>query len=253
MARRLRLACRRHLAVLGAAGRHRHADRPAPAELAGAAAFVRRPRDRGHLHASRSSTRSPVPPNGRRCRSCGNAATRSWRRSRSGTRPPSAATSACRCRPAPMISLTVGARGRLHPVAARPRPPREVAVVDFVTGNHTNVLQTGELLRSIHLPASALSKRFAVPPRIAHPSRTLGGAADRHAKCGRRRSLLTITAATPRPSSFASSTHHPRSSCGAQSTSVSRPTDYFDDVHGSAAYKRHLTHYFAEQIRAELA
>ena len=28
--------------------------------------------------------------------------------------------------------------------------------------------------------------------------------------------------------------------------------DYFDDVHGSANYKRHLTYYFAEQIRAEL-
>ena len=32
------------------------------------------------------------------------------------------------------------------------------------------------------------------------------------------------------------------------------PADgYFDDVHGSADYKRHLTSYFAEQIRAELA
>ena len=28
---------------------------------------------------------------------------------------------------------------------------------------------------------------------------------------------------------------------------------YFDDVHGSAPYKRHLTAYFAEQIRQELA
>ena len=32
------------------------------------------------------------------------------------------------------------------------------------------------------------------------------------------------------------------------------PADsYFNDVHGSADYKRHLTYYFAEQIRAELA
>jgi len=31
------------------------------------------------------------------------------------------------------------------------------------------------------------------------------------------------------------------------------PEGYFHDVHGSAAYKRHLTHYFAEEIRAELA
>jgi hypothetical protein len=32
------------------------------------------------------------------------------------------------------------------------------------------------------------------------------------------------------------------------------PADgYFDDVHGSAPYKHHLTYHFAEQIRAELA
>ena len=36
--------------------------------------------------------------NGARCRSCASAATRFWRRSRSGTPPPSAATSACPCR-----------------------------------------------------------------------------------------------------------------------------------------------------------
>ena len=40
--------------------------------------------------------------------------------------------------------------------------PRQVPVVDFVTGNHKNVLEKGELLRSIHLPASALSKRQAM-------------------------------------------------------------------------------------------
>ena len=27
---------------------------------------------------------------------------------------------------------------------------------------------------------------------------------------------------------------------------------YFDDVHGSPAYRRHLTHYFGEQIRVEI-
>jgi hypothetical protein len=32
-----------------------------------------------------------------------------------------------------------------------------------------------------------------------------------------------------------------------------KDADWFDDVHGSAAYKRHLTYYYAEQIRGELA
>jgi lactate/malate dehydrogenase, NAD binding domain len=36
-----------------------------------------------------------------------------------------------------------------------------VAAIDFVTGNHANVLQPGELLRNIHLPVRALRKRFA--------------------------------------------------------------------------------------------
>ena len=32
------------------------------------------------------------------------------------------------------------------------------------------------------------------------------------------------------------------------------PADvWFNDVNGSAAWKRHLTYYYAEQIRAELA
>ena len=35
-------------------------------------------------------------------------------------------------------------------------------------------------------------------------------------------------------------------------TSTVGDSDWFDDVHGSAPYKRHLTYYYAEQIRAEL-
>jgi hypothetical protein len=31
------------------------------------------------------------------------------------------------------------------------------------------------------------------------------------------------------------------------------PDAWFNDVHGSAAYKRHITFYLAEQIRAELS
>ena len=31
------------------------------------------------------------------------------------------------------------------------------------------------------------------------------------------------------------------------------PSAYLDDVHGAPAYRRHLTYYYAEQIRRELA
>src|SRR5207248_4463454 len=60
----------------------------------------------------------------------------------------------------PMISLAAALEGvcTLWPCDGK---PREVAVLDFVTGNHTNVLAPGELLRSIWLPASALEKTYA--------------------------------------------------------------------------------------------
>ena len=59
-----------------------------------------------------------------------------------------------------MISLAASLEGvyTLWPQAGK---PRKVSALDFVTGNHMNVLEPGELLRSIHLPAGALEKRFA--------------------------------------------------------------------------------------------
>jgi CO/xanthine dehydrogenase FAD-binding subunit len=152
----------------------------------------------------------------------------------------------------PMISLTV-AMEATYTLWPRNAPPRDVRSVDFVTGNHTNVLQPGELLRSIHLPAAALSKRFA----FRHASLThLGRSAA--LLIGTQNTadddlLITITAATPRPI-------HLRFKRAPSAVELRRALDeripadgYFDDVHGSAAYKRHLTYYFCEQIRAELA
>src|SRR5215475_10639746 len=60
----------------------------------------------------------------------------------------------------PMISLVAALEGKLA-LWPRKGKPRTVAMVDFVTGNHANVLQPGELIRSIHLPASALTRHFA--------------------------------------------------------------------------------------------
>src|SRR4029077_5566888 len=55
----------------------------------------------------------------------------------------------------PMISLAVALEGVCTVIAPDRRETR-VAVEDFVTGNHRNVLQGGDLLRRIDLPASAL-------------------------------------------------------------------------------------------------
>ena len=151
-----------------------------------------------------------------------------------------------------MISLTAALEG-VCTLWPREGEPREVPVVDFVTGNHRNVLQRGELLRKIHLPAAALSKRAAMRQvsltkfgrSAALIIATVGdGGAD---------FLLTVSASTPRPVQlrFASlpSTGELRQALEARLP----PDAYFDDVHGSAPYKRHVTHYLAEQIRTELA
>jgi CO/xanthine dehydrogenase FAD-binding subunit len=65
--------------------------------------------------------------------------------------------------------------------------------------------------------------------------------------------VLTITAATPQPLQlrFPSA---PSAMALRQAIDQRIPADgYFSDVHGSAAYKRHLTYHFAEDIRTELA
>jgi CO/xanthine dehydrogenase FAD-binding subunit len=152
----------------------------------------------------------------------------------------------------PMISLTVALEAT-YTLWPRNAPPRDVHSVDFVTGNHSNILQPGELLRNIHLPASALSKRFAFRhASLTHLGRSAALLIGTQNAAGDDL-LITITAATPRPI-------HLRFKNAPSGMELRRaldehiPTDgYFDDVHGSAAYKSHLTYYFAEQIRAELA
>ena len=151
-----------------------------------------------------------------------------------------------------MISLTVALEA-IYTLWPRDTPPREVPAVDFVTGNHTNVLRPGELLRSIKIPASALAKRFAFRrSSLTHLGRSAAlviGTQDRASGD----LLVTITAATSRPVQL-SFGQMPSAIDMRRSIDAKIPAEgYFDDVHGSPVYKRHLTYYFAEQIRAELA
>jgi CO/xanthine dehydrogenase FAD-binding subunit len=151
-----------------------------------------------------------------------------------------------------MIALTAALEGvcTLWPLGGK---PRQVPVVDFVTGVHANVLQSGELLRSIALPASALKKRSALRQgSLVHLGRSaaliVGTAA-----AGGTDFRLTVTAATPRPVQLAFA-KMPSADELRRAIDQRLPADgYFDDVNGSAAYKRHLTYYYGEQIRAELA
>src|SRR5438270_157876 len=57
-----------------------------------------------------------------------------------------------------LISLTAALEG-VCTIWPRDGGERRVSVVDFVTGDHQNVLGPGDLLRRVDLPASALRKR----------------------------------------------------------------------------------------------
>jgi CO/xanthine dehydrogenase FAD-binding subunit len=159
----------------------------------------------------------------------------------------------CMALPAgPMISLTAALEGTCT-LWPRSGEPRRVAVVDFVTGNHQNVLAPGELLRSVFLPAGALHKRFAFRRfTLTHLGRSevllIGTRCPVQGEF-----LLTITAATVRPVQLrfggVPATEELKRAIG----DAVPFTMYLDDVHGSPAHRQHLTYYFAEQIRSELS
>jgi len=151
-----------------------------------------------------------------------------------------------------MTSLTSALEG-VATLLPRGGPPRQVTVLDFVLDNNRNVLTPGELLRSIHLPASALRKRFAVRQTSrTHLGRSAALIIGTVAQGGSD-FRLTITAATPRPVQIGFATIPSADDLRAAIDARIPADGWFDDVHGSAPYKRHLTPYFAEEVRAELA
>jgi CO/xanthine dehydrogenase FAD-binding subunit len=151
-----------------------------------------------------------------------------------------------------MISLTTSLEA-VYTLWPRAGASRKVPAIDFVTGNNKNVLAPGELLRSIHIPASALSKRFvfrrASLTQLGRSAALLVGTQAKDS----RDMLLTITAATPRPVQIYFATVPTAQALRQAIGEHIQANGYFDDVHGSANYKRHLTSHFAEQIRSELA
>ncbi|MEO5671013.1 MAG: FAD binding domain-containing protein [Ramlibacter sp.] len=152
-----------------------------------------------------------------------------------------------------LICMAVSLEGQLT-LLARGGGSRTVPAIDFVTGNNRNILEPGELLRNIHLPAAALAKRFAIRratlTQLGRSAALLVGTQDSQGGD----TLITITAATPRPVQLRLP-HGASAQALAQALETALPAEsaYFDDVNGTPAYKRHVTRHFAEQIRAELS
>jgi CO/xanthine dehydrogenase FAD-binding subunit len=149
-----------------------------------------------------------------------------------------------------MISLTASLEGVcvLRPLSGA---ERRVPVVDFVTGDHRNILEPGELLTAIELPATALRKRAAFRRMsLTHQGRSAALLIGTRGQDGQF--TLTITAATPRPVQLVFET--PPDAAGLQARILAVIPDdlWFADVHGAPDYRKHLSLHFGEQIRAEL-
>jgi CO/xanthine dehydrogenase FAD-binding subunit len=151
----------------------------------------------------------------------------------------------------PMISLTVALEAT-YTLLPREGAAREVRAADFVTGNHANSLERGELLRSIRIPITAMMKSFAFRrSELTHLGRSsvllIGTRGE-----GAGDLLLTITAATVKPILLGFD-GMPTAAQLRNAIDAAIPDSlYLDDVHGSPAHRRHLTYHYAEQIRQEL-
>jgi CO/xanthine dehydrogenase FAD-binding subunit len=149
----------------------------------------------------------------------------------------------------PMISLTVALEAQ-YELWPRDGAPRRVKAVDFVTGVHANVLQPGELLRAIHIPAHVMQKRYAFRrASLTHYGRSsvlLIGT------MGVDELLLTVTAATIRPVQVRFDRPLTERDLRDAIDDAIPGELYLDDVHGSPAHRRHLTYHFAAEVCREL-
>ncbi len=150
----------------------------------------------------------------------------------------------------PMIALTAALDG-LCTIWKADGTEQKISVADFVTGNQSNVLAPGDLLRQIDIPVAALKRRAAfrqisLTPVGRSAALMIGSVASDGALA------LTVTASTARPVqlSFAEipTVQELREAI------LQRIPDglYHDDLHGKPVWRKHMTLRLAEEILSEL-
>ncbi|MET8802572.1 FAD binding domain-containing protein [Streptomyces sp. NPDC004546] len=150
----------------------------------------------------------------------------------------------------PMITLTVALEAQ-YELWAPDGSVRVVDALDFVTGEHRNILAPGEILRRVTVPAHALRRRTAHRrfslTRLGRSTVFLIGTQ----RPGGADLLLTVTAGTTRPVRIAFDAV-PDARTLRQSIDALPADVWFADPNGTPGHRRHLTQHFAEEIRREL-
>jgi CO/xanthine dehydrogenase FAD-binding subunit len=125
---------------------------------------------------------------------------------------------------------------------------QRLLAADFVTGNMTTVLQTGDVLRSIHLPDASLRSRTAFRKIALSPIGRSGavviGRLDRDG-----RFTLTVTAATVRPVQLRFAALPAATTLRAGIAGIDA---WFTDAHGAADWRAAVSAVLAEEIRLQL-
>ena len=151
----------------------------------------------------------------------------------------------------PMISLTAALDG-VCTIWKANGGEQKVQAIDFVTGNQTNVLTPGDLLRQIELPLAALKRRAAFRQISLTPVGR--SAALLIGTIGRDGDLaLTVTASTVRPVRIGFATMPDAAELREAILDGIPEEAYHDDVHGKPLWRKQMTLRLAEEIRTELA
>ena len=148
-----------------------------------------------------------------------------------------------------MTSLAASLDG-VATLAAPGGAVREMLVADFVTGDGANALRTGELLRSVFLPASSLRCRAAFRRVSLSPVGRSAVLVIARSSPESGETVVTVTASTPRPLVLRFGA--PPSAESAVAVLDAAFPEYLDDVHGNAPWREAMTRRGVAEAAAEL-
>jgi CO/xanthine dehydrogenase FAD-binding subunit len=151
----------------------------------------------------------------------------------------------------PMISLTAALDG-VCTIWQADGGERKIAVSDFVTGNNSNVLKPGDLLRQIDIPLAAMRRRSAFRQiSLTSVGRSaallIGSIADNGAFA------LTVTASTKRPVRLSLKKLPDAASLHNAILQAIPDGLYHDDIHGKPLWRKYMTLRLASEICDELS